>query len=209
MSTTSIFGRIVAGADVETWCIDLAQRWFSTYLAEVERQHNIVAGTIARPRVYVRTTSFDKWPEDQLPALMLVAQGILTPPVKHGDGTYTARWLMGLAAVCSARTQQESHDLASLYMAALRNLFIQRPSLDGHANGVDWVDERNDDLEYDDQRSLSSGRAQFLVQVENVSVADAGPVTPDKPLTPDTDPWPGWPTVQTVDVELINEGGST
>jgi len=195
----SIFGRIVAGGDVETWCIDLCRKWIGTYLAEVERQHGITAGTYARPKSYVRTISFDKWPEDHLPGLMLISTGIARPPRKEGDGTVTADWLMGLGVLCSAKTQQASHDMAQLLTAAVRTLFLQKPSLDGHADGVAWLDERHNDLAYDDQRSLSSGQAIFQVTVHGVAVANAGPSYPLAPLDPDTTPWPDWPTVQTVE----------
>ena len=99
----SIFGRIVTGDDVETWALNLFRRWMGTYLAEVERQHGLQAGHWQRPRAYVRVLSFDKWPEDQLPAVMLVSAGIAGPPIKHGDGKIAARWLLGLGVLCSAR----------------------------------------------------------------------------------------------------------
>ena len=201
----SIFGRMVSGGDVESWCVALAKRWMGTYMSEAERQAGIPAGTYARPRSYVRTISFDKWPEDQLPAFMLVSAGIASAPTREGDGTYSARWLMGLGLLCSARTQQESHDMALLMTEAARTLFVQKASLDGHADGTQWLDERNDDLTYDDIRSLSSGQAHFAVTVADVVSAGKGPAAPDPPLVPDTDPWADWPVVQTHDEVVVHE----
>jgi hypothetical protein len=199
----SIFGRIVAGSDVEDWCSDLLKRWFSTYLSEVERQHGLPELFYSRPRAFVPTVSFDKWPEDQLPALMVSSTGTPQPPKRLGDGTYRAWWLMGLYVVCSARTQAESKVMARHYTAAVRDLFLQRPSLDGQANGTDWVDEDYRDLTYDDLRSLSSGAVHFIVEVENVASANAGPLSPD---SPSDDPWAHWPTVQTHEETVINYG---
>jgi hypothetical protein len=202
--STTIFGRIVTGDDVETWCLALFERWTSTYLAEVERQHGLAAGYWARPRAFVRVLSFDKWPEDQLPVVMLVSTGIATPPVRHGDGMLKASWLLGLGVLCSARGEQETHDMARHYIAAIRALVAQRPSLEGFAQGVKWLDESYTQLPYDDSRSLCSGQAIFQVDVDDVTTTLAGPVTPDDPLTPDTDPWAVWPLVQTHDETVTN-----
>jgi hypothetical protein len=202
--STSIFGRIVTGDDVETWCLDLFRRWTGTYLSEVERQHGLAAGFWARPRGFVRVLSFDKWPEDQLPVVMLVSTGVANPPERRGDGVYYARWIMGLGVLCSARSEQETHDMARHYIAAIRALVSQRPSLEGLAQGVKWMDESYTPLPYDDSRSLCAGQAIFQVDVDDVTTTLAGPATPDDPLEPDTDPWAVWPTVQTHDETVVN-----
>ena len=44
----SIFGRIVSGGDVEQACMHLIRKWFSSFLAEKERQDGIVAGALNR-----------------------------------------------------------------------------------------------------------------------------------------------------------------
>jgi hypothetical protein len=198
----SIFGAMVSGGDVEGWVLDLCRSWFGTYLGEAERQAGIPAGTLARPRAYVPAQTFDKWPEDQLPALMVLSPGIAELPLKQGDGRYRARWLISVGVLCSARTQAETHALAMSYALALRLLLIQRPSLDGHAAGTVWRSETYNELDYDDQRTLGGGSVEFVVEVEDVATANAGPLTPDEPLDPDTTPWPDWPEVATADVEV-------
>jgi len=150
----SIFGRIVSGGDVEQWCLALIQKWFSTYLAEAERQGGLSGHALQRPRRYMVSPTIDKMPEDQLPAIILVSIGLAERPLKRGDGTYSGRWDMGLACVCTARTQDEAHAIAHLYMTAMRVLFIQRPALDGWASGTDWMGERYDQLDYDEHRSI-------------------------------------------------------
>lgn len=205
----SIFGRIVSGYDVETWCLDLIRKWLSTYLAEKEDQDGLARGALQRPRAYLIAPSLDKMPEDQLPAIVLVSTGLSERPLKSGEGKYRGRWDMGVCCIVSARTQTESHALASRYIAALRDLFIQRPSLDGHASGVDWQGEQYDQLDFDDVRSIDAGFGQLTVEVEDIATANAGPVTPDEPLDPDTDPWADWPTVQTTDVVVENTDAIT
>jgi hypothetical protein len=204
VAAESIFGRIVSGADVEDWCMALVKKWAGTYISEVERQRGITAGTLARFRGFEVAPSYDKWPEDQLPAVILVSVGLVDPPVKSGDGRYRARWMMGVGCIASARTQADAHQQGILYLTAMRELFIQRPSLDGHADGTRWLGEDYTQLAYDDIRTLGAGLGQFSVEVDGVASADAGPTTPDLPLDPDTLPWPPWQEVETVEIEVEN-----
>jgi hypothetical protein len=71
----------------------------------------------------------------------------------------------------------------------------------GHAEAVDWLDERYDDLAYDDTRSHSSGQAHFAVEVANVGSSYGGPV---EPMLPSDLPYPDWFDVETVDVDVLN-----
>ena len=208
---SSIFGPIVTGDDVEQWCLELLKEWSSSYLAELERRHGLTAGELQRVRAFLVAPSFDKWPEDQLPAVVLVSSGLAEPPVKRGDGTYNARWMMGLGCVCSARTEAKTHALSMIHLAAHREILLQRPSLEGRAAGMVWLDDDYTQIPYDDVRSLGAAMMIFSVQVNGVAQL-AGPVTPGAPLSPDTDPWPPWPTAQTVDVVVEAEpieGGTT
>lgn len=199
----SIFQRVVTGDDVERWIVETLRTWSGTYLAELERQHSIPAGTLARPRAWVTTSSFDKFPEDQLPAVMVVSVGLSENPLRNGD-RFRARWEVHVACICSARRPDEAHRLAMLYLAAHRAILVQRPSLGGRARGVDWLDEDYEPIPFDDTRSLAGGEAVFSVEVDDVVSTNAGPVTPDEPLDPETDPWPDWPIVETVDVSTEN-----
>jgi hypothetical protein len=206
VAAASVFERILTGYDVEQWCLALLRRWSDTYLSEVERQHSLEPETLARVRAWVTTPSFDKWPEDQLPAVLLISVGLAEPPRRSGDGTYTARWQMGLGCVVSARTQELAHRNAQLFVGAHRDLLLQRPSLDAAAGarGVVWQDENYDLLAYDDIRTLAAGEAIFTVEFDQVANSSAGPVTPDEPLPPGL-AWPPWQQVEQVDVQIDNE----
>jgi hypothetical protein len=213
----SIFGPIISGADVEAWCIDLFRNWFGTYLSEIERQAGFEAGALQRPRSYTVAPSLDKWPEDQLPAVLVISVGTSEPPLREGGGSYRARFDVGAGCVCSSRTQAETRRAAMLYAAALRLLLIQRPSLDGHASGTVWTSESYDELDFDDGRTLGAGVVAFTVEVHEVALANAGPLERDLPLSPDTDPWPDDPIADDVEVAvesvvppqtLPNEGGN-
>ncbi len=193
----TVFARILTGDDVERWVIDTLWTWSGTYLAEVERQHNLAAGALQRPRAWLVAPSWDKWPEDQVPAVVVQSVGLAEPASREGRGAYRARWQVGVGCIVSARTQAETHRMAQLYVAAHRALLIQRPSLGGRAEGVVWQDEDYTQLVYDDLRSLGMGAATFSVEVADVTSWGVGPTSPSEPLDPDTAPWPLWPTVQT------------
>jgi hypothetical protein len=198
----TIFERIVTANDVEQWVVALLRKWSGTYISELERQHGYAAGTLARVKGWTLATTFDKWPEDQVPGLLVVSPGLIPPPVKSGGGVYRATWRVDVGCLCSARTMQQSHEQAQLMIAAHKSIVAQKPSLEGHAIGAAWVDETYDPLDFDDTRSLYAGYASFAIEVDNVLTTLAGPLTPDEPLDPDTDPWPLWPTVETFDVEI-------
>lgn len=214
VDTETIFGRIVTGYDVEQSVLAVLQEWSSTYLAELERQHGIPDCSIARVRGWQLSPSFDKWPEDQVPGVLVVSTGVPSQPVRHGDGTYRATWSIEVGAICSARTQQLSHELAMLTLAAHKTILVQRPSLGGFAAGTKWLSERYDQLAYDDTRSMYAASAMLAVEVPDVLVSLAGPVTPDAPPVDECAPLPLWPEVTTVativdhvDVIPPSEGG--
>jgi hypothetical protein len=198
----SIFGRIVTGADVEHAASALLKRWSSTYIAEVERQHDIEAGTLPRIRSWSTVNQFENWPADQLPASLLLSTGTVPPPQKNGRGVYRACFTLGIAVVCATNNAARSNELAKLYIAAHRTLLIQRPSLEADARGVDWIGDDYSDLGVEDSRFLSAGMAEFIVEFDDVVSTGAGPVTPDEPLDPDTDPWADWPRVQTTEIDV-------
>lgn len=196
VESDTIFGRLVTGHDVEGWVADVQRKWSCTYLCELERQHGIEPGYLQSVRGWVLSPTFDKWPEDQIPGVLVVSPGLVPPPVKDGAGVYRARWRIDVGVICSARTQELSHQYAMLYLRAHSAIVAHRPSLEGHALAADWLDEVYTPLEYDDTRSLYAGFASFSIEVDDVMTARAGPTDPD-PQDPCTDPYGEWPIVLT------------
>ena len=213
VATETIFGRIVTGHDVEQWALAVLHKWSSTYLAEVERQHGYEAGHLQRFRGWAIGPTFDKWPEDQVPGVLVVSAGTAGRPVKDADKSYRTRWQLQVGCLASARTQKLSHEHAHMYTTACRVALLQKQSLEGWAAGTDWLGDRYDPLAYDDTRSLYAGYADLTVEVRDVATVTAGPTEPDDPLEPDTLPWPLPPLVETVETEIEqtyphDEGGT-
>jgi hypothetical protein len=198
----SIFDLVVDGSMVEAAARETLDEWFPTYLAELERQRGRDARSLPLPRSYHTAPTFETWPEDQLPAVVIVSPGLAGAPVKNGRGRMHAPWALGIGVVVSARDQASTNEIAKLYAAAVRALLLQRGSLGGFAAETEWVDERYDDLPAAGERTLGAGQAIFVVQVENVVYANGGPVAvPDDPYATPA----GWPLVQTTQIETERE----
>lgn len=204
----TLFKPIITRQDVEHAALNTLKPWFDTYLAEVERQKGLIVRQLPRPRSYMRRNEFDKWPEEQLPSIIVISPGIVGRPTASGSGMFTADWGLGVAVIAEGRDNDNTRDLVGYYTAAIRALILQRPSLNGFAKGVVWEDERYDDIsDFDAGRTMASGQVVFQVEVEDVVSTRAGPVTPDTPPVDPPPVSPDWPIADTVtaDVQIVEE----
>lgn len=151
------------------------------------------------PRAWTRQTRFNKWPEDQVPAIIIYSPGLAEEPNKRGTGEIDARWTLGIAALVSARDQNSTDRLAKEYGALIRASILQESSLGGFARGVDWMDESYDEIDVMQNRTLSAAEMVFSVEVEGVVNARELPYMPDGPI-----PTPSDFVVGSVDVSVEN-----
>lgn len=200
---TQAIGEIITGRDVEMATLVFLRRWSGTYLAECERQKGYAPGALPRIRTYTTASDFEKWPEDQLPCVVLVSPGLAEEPLADGAGVYRCKFSVGVAVVVSAATMDETAALAKLYVAALRTAILQHQSLEGFATGIEWLDENYDDLPSIDTRSLGAGQLIFAVEVAGMARRWNGPKTPNEPPPVDTDPLPEDPYAQRVVVSTV------
>lgn len=189
----TIFGDFKTGADLEDAVISHLRDWMPTYLAEVERQYQMGQGSLPPIRSASTNNEFSKWPEEQLPALIVISPGSAgADSIKmEGDGTYRVAWVVGLAVIVSAKDKSSTLTLAKRYGAAIAGAILQHPSLSGYAEGVQWEDVRYNDLPEDSERTLASVQMVFRIEVRNVLTAGLGP------REPIVDPYQveDWPTV--------------
>lgn len=175
----SVFGAIVTGYEVEQGVISHLQNWMPTYLAEMERVTEREPETLPQPRSWTTVPrQADKWPEDQLPAVLVVSTGLTDEPKNDGDGNTRAIWSIGLAVICSANTEELTHEFAKLYFAALRAAMCQHPAIGGIAEGTTWKSEDYDQYVLDSRRTMASGFGIFHVEVTNVLDVRAGLLVP-------------------------------
>lgn len=180
-----VFGPLVIGTDVEQAALNTLQTWAPEYIPWVARKVGRDPSTLPLPRSWVTSVDTDRWPEEQLPSVMLVSTGLTDEPQRDGRGVYTAHFAIGLAVVVSARDRAETDELAKIYTAALRAILLQHQSLGGIADAVEWVDERYDVLPERNRRQLAAGQVVFRIQVPNVISGKNGPrVVRQDPIPP-------------------------
>lgn len=210
---TGVFMEIVSGDVVESAVKDHLQRWLPTYLSAIADEHDdIERGDIALPKSWTNSPRFDFTLEGKLPAILILAGGLLAPPLKRGDGSFQATWAIGIGVIVEAAgdpSGEAAGTLARRYVAALRSIIVQKPSLgDSHVEGVTWEDEGYDDMDPAGRASRAAGRVVFAVTYNHVVNDRGGPDEPteDESTYPGDPPEPG-PTVEEgkVSVTLTKE----
>jgi hypothetical protein len=203
----TIFGRIIAAPHVEEAVEDALKLWLSTYLAEVERQNDIEAGAIRRPRSFVTTIEQDVFPGEQLPSIVTISPGLAEDPEREDASVFSAWWNVTVCAVVQASSEKAARAMAGYYAAAIRAALVQHQSLDGFADAVQWISERYEGAQPGERnRSQAVGLVDFRVRVSDVLTQRAGPLEPEMG---DLSPYPDYPEVETTAVTVDNDPPDT
>lgn len=197
------FGPIFTGHTLEQATLDTLKMWLPTYLQEIELQLELPRGKLQKPRTYANRRRFDKFPEDQLPTVIAVCPGLAGKPLAEGDGMVRAVFREGVWVIASARTSEQTNMITKMYAAAIRMVLLQKGSLGGICNAVEWEDESYDDnLSSEEERTIGYAGLTFLFSVAEVALRWGGPEVPD----PDTEPGTSWGEVETVIIDVVKEG---
>lgn len=191
----NVYGRIITRGDVRDAVMDHLKNWSKAYIGEVATQREKARCDLPDFRSWrFSTEDGEKWPEDQLPACVVVCPGLADTPIRQGDGIHDGEWSVGVGVIVSARDQDSTDELVGIYTAAVRAALVQHPSLGGFASGVEWIDEDTiPNLGFDDSRTIAGGRVVLKVRVDSVVDSFGGPKAP--PDDPCVDPG-DWGTVQ-------------
>lgn len=201
---TNIFGPIITGNDVVKAVNATINKWAPDYIAEISERSGRTREEMPMFRSFVPAYDLNKFDEDQVPAFVCIAPGIIDTPVKRAQQV-TARWGVGCAAVVSGQDEQNTYELATLYIAAMRVLLLQKSSLGGFAQGINWISERYENLPTTMPRTLAAGILQIGVDVNGVADPTQGP---GKPSLDITTPPGDWPIIETV-INEIDQGVGT
>lgn len=200
----SIYGQIIDGSQVEDIVTNFLKRWLPQYVAQVADDRGLERDAIPAPKTWANTTEFNLDETTQLPAILIITNGLAERPQRFGDGSFNAKYVIGIAVVVSAGGDDPARAtsrLAKRYAAALHTLMLQQSALESDlVAGVSWDDESYDDVPSEQGRSLASVRAVFTIEIRNVLNANDGPILPDDPPDP-TDPPGTWQTVRDPDSE--------
>jgi hypothetical protein len=197
----SVYGPIVTGATVERAVLALLRERATEYIGEACRQ--LAREPLPEPRGYIVASAFDKWPEDQLPVVVVISPGWNGRPRRDGRGAALVPWGLTVAVVASAMSLAKTRENALVYVGALRTLIAQHQSLDGLAAGVDCIDESYRLIPFVRTRSLFAAQAVFTVTVPDAFTYGLGVPPWMRPPVPDPVEPPEWPRAKSVDIELV------
>lgn len=194
MSVSAAYGQVITGRDVELEVTEHLQAWFPDALAEIERQstefdHDNPETALREVQAWERADDVLKWPESDLPAIVVVNQGF-ADYFDDGSGVLRANATFGVLAVTSASTRDNTATLAKLYSAAVLMVFSQHPGIDGFAEGTMALSQGWNPLPLDDKsRSMAAGYTLFRASVPGVVNTRGGLLEPsDDPYTTPPDP---------------------
>lgn len=189
----TIFGNLFGGDLIDSALLDALNEWMPTYLRAVAKDRDI--DELAAPRSIVAVSELVRFPEQQLPAVVIVNPGTDSSPTRR-PGHYDAKWPVDLCVEVSAATQSETRRNAQLYLIAARESILKARSLGQGMKGADWGGEDYTVVESGKRRSLGGARASFVIERENVAQIGGGPKDPD------AEPYRDWPEVETVEVAV-------
>lgn len=203
-----IFGPIFDGSLLTRAALTTLKDWFPTYLREIEFQRGLELGKIPPPRTYVERWRFDSYPDDQIPIVVAVCPGMVSPPSVDGDGTMSGWWALGVGIIAAANTEDNSERLAKIYGAGARMILSQKSYLtdDWEFNGIDILDEDYRDVpDIEQARTMRSAQVVSRVQVLSIGNKYGGPAHPYEP-DPIEQPGSQWPEVEEVFVDIYQKG---
>jgi hypothetical protein len=203
---TSQFGRIIHAGQVEHAVQVQLVKWMSTYLAELERQNELEVGKIARPKSWNVLYAYERWPEEQIPSVSIVATRLHEEPDRFtGFGDHKAWWRFDIVSFVTARSEHRARELAQIYTAAARTIMLQKGTCEGFGEANVWMDEGWDAGPIPNQRSRSMGVGvtTHRILVPDVATALAGPTGPDA-LPDPLEEYPDLPIIDTVELDVIN-----
>ena len=198
--SNEVFGPIVTGGQVEDAVEATLRKWLPTYIAEVSGQDGRSRSKTPNIASWQVVPDFETWPESKFPALVIVSTGVSGKPKRKAGGVYSAPWAFGIGVFCKSNSLKNMRDLSKIYGAAIRAVLVQHSSLGDFASGLDWEDERYDDLEFR-ERTYAAARLVFTVEVDEVVRRSAGPAQAD----PNYDPTLPYDPVTIIDTEIIVE----
>ncbi len=203
-----VFGALVFPDEVEQAVIETCRTWFPEYLALAERKLGFDPEDIPGIRSWVATADLTRWPEEQLPSVLVMNTGLAEEPNMRGGGNYTAKFAVGIAVVASANDADTTDRLVKIYTAILRAILTHKADLGDFATAIEWVDEGYDALPGGKRRrDLAAGQLVMRVEVENVVTAHSGLAEPrDEPYAgpPPDDPVVTAPGVTLTPTPLVD-----
>lgn len=207
----SIFGPLIDSADAEAAMIAFLREWIPTgvgYALRVKDPDGEIwpEGVAAIREIRASHLVADRWPEDQLPMLLISSPGETKDPVVAEDGRVTRYYGLVVGAIASGVNEADAKALARLYNSAAGLMIGQSPHLpskalhpDGFADGLSLGPTSNSQITkgVDAERNLMGVWTPFEVQVDNTMQIDKGVSAPLDD-----------PSVEPEDRPVVKKGGA-
>lgn len=159
MTATNRIGPAVSQRDLRNWAIAGAGLWLPTYLRDSERHHGLVPPYAQLPKTLELTKEAVKHPEDQLPALLIVAPGTTDAPTIQPDRSYMAAYQIAWVAIVHGLDEREAELQASIYGVALTQMVAQQAGAWAEETGYAGPALEIESVELIDQDYASGGEA--------------------------------------------------
>jgi len=206
--TDDVYLSIFDGSLLTRAVMNTLRMWYPRYIREIEFQRgDLEIGRIPPPVTYAERWTFDSYPDDKMPAVIVVSPGMMDQPRRDGDGTVSGWWAIGVGVIAAAATEDNSERLAKIYGAAARSILSQKGWLDEtwEFNGCEILAENYEDVpDIEQARTMRSAHIIGRVQVMNMWNTGGGPADPDDPSDPLAMPGSQWPLANEVTIDAIN-----
>lgn len=194
MSEHPVVGPLFSSHVIEEAVLATLKKWLPGYLSIACELHGVTGG-IAAVKSWAVSNEAEKWPEQGLPALLIVGPEETTgEPDAQGQGMYRATWPVEVGLVIAARTGPGARKYARIYGAAIRGALLQRRSL-GESLTTTWRGEGTGIVDSNQRRTLAANANLFEVTSDKVVSWRMGPGD-GKPPIPDD-----WPEVTETEIE--------
>lgn len=149
------------------------------YLAEAERQWGLDPHTLPLFKTHSQVNEFRNWADDETPVCVIVSPGLAAAKQK-GGGEYTGIFDLGVACIVQANNRENTNKLADIYGPAIRQLVLQQIGFGGLITGIDFLDEKANDVPESEDRAQTATQAIFTVEVPGIVNGRLGLVEPSE-----------------------------
>ncbi len=175
------------------------QAWLPPVLAELERNHGLLApgdaalSALPAPKMWGRPTEWDALKPEQSPACVVTSTGTVGEFQRMSDGAYSGTWELRVGVAVRGNTYDETADMVRLYTGAIRKAGSRSLGI-GPAYPLGEPDYAL--LSPGAARTIAGGVVAFLVPVHGIQDSDDPPEPPEGPDYI-------WPEPQLVEVATV------
>ncbi len=200
MSINEVYGPLRHEGEIEDAVLATLQTWLPHYLERVAEYYDW--DPIDEPYSWVVVSEYDRFPDEALPAIIVMVPRTSEVPDNKGNGKWDADYALTVFAEVAAPDGASARRLSQLYGAAvLGSLMHNRKLAEGIAI-TEWLGGNNGTLEIDEaSRRTRCGHEHFFkVRMRDVVDAMSGPATSTPPSPAPTQ----LPEITDVDVSVTH-----